>query len=125
MSKYTPGPWKIASNGKNAATFRIWRNDPVQELEGANAGYACIAPHVHGGTNARLIAAAPELLEALRKQSLIIARAQTILADWIVPDSKISDHEALNALLGLLDGPEQREACHLMIAAIKKTEAQS
>jgi hypothetical protein len=31
-----------------------------------NKGYACIAPHVHGKKNAHLIAAAPDMLEALR-----------------------------------------------------------
>jgi hypothetical protein len=28
---------------------------------------------------------------------------QSILAEWIVPDSGISDHEALNRILGITD----------------------
>lgn len=40
----------------------------------------------------------------------IIKKAQEILAAYIVPDSGISDHECINQLLGLLDGPECRDA---------------
>lgn len=40
----------------------------------------------------------------------VIKKAQAILAEYIVPDSGISDHECINRLLGLLDGPEAREA---------------
>jgi hypothetical protein len=64
MSKHTPGPWQIASNGKAGSTYRIWRNDP-DNTEETNRGYACIAPHVHGEANAHLVAAAPDLLQAL------------------------------------------------------------
>jgi hypothetical protein len=64
MSTHTPGPWLIARNAKTAGTFHIWRNDSGGKGEG-NEGYAHIAKHVHGEANAQLIAAAPELLEAL------------------------------------------------------------
>lgn len=30
-------------------------------------------------------------------------KAQNVLAKWIIPDSGMSDHEALNELLGILD----------------------
>jgi hypothetical protein len=67
---HTPGPWLVANNGKNGKktpTFRVWRTDPNQPKgdDFGNIGYACIAPHVGGEANARLIAASPELLEAL------------------------------------------------------------
>ena len=65
---HTKGPWLISNNGKKgkqSPTFRIWRTDPNQP-DGMNNGYACIAPHVSGEANARLIAAAPDLLEALQ-----------------------------------------------------------
>lgn len=44
------------------------------------------------------------------KLAKVITDAQDILATYIVPDSGISDHECINRLLGLLDGPQTREA---------------
>lgn len=69
-TKFTPGPWRVANNGrkgKKTPTFRIWRNDPNQP-DGdnfRNTGYASISSHVSGESNAHLIAAAPELYAAL------------------------------------------------------------
>jgi hypothetical protein len=45
--------------------------------------------------------------DKLRK---VVTDAQAILAEYIVPDSGISDHECINRLLALLDGPQSREA---------------
>lgn len=72
MSKHTPGPWFSDAEG------RIWRRDPKELYEnGGNlAGDKPLATvhrgwHHEGSTgfpveaNARLIAAAPDLLEAL------------------------------------------------------------
>ncbi len=65
MSEHTPGPWEI-SYGKIR---------PARPIEGYTIGYApiCIVrgdKRLHGNgvreANARLIAAAPELLEALK-----------------------------------------------------------
>jgi hypothetical protein len=65
MSEHTPGPWEI-SYGKIR---------PARPIEGYTLGYApiCIVrgdKRLHGNgvreANARLIAAAPELLEALK-----------------------------------------------------------
>ena len=58
MSKHTPGPWRLNSwqitgNGATIADLRSWPNETLMIRLEAEA-------------NARLIAAAPELLEALR-----------------------------------------------------------
>lgn len=45
---------------------------------------------------ADLISAAPDMYEAITK-------CQSILADYILPDSKMTDHECINKLLGILD----------------------
>ena len=60
MSKHTPGPWQVGHFDSNM----------ICDSDGANRGCAPIA-RVEGTAaerraNARLIAAAPELLEALR-----------------------------------------------------------
>lgn len=84
QTQHTQGPWLIANNGsegKETSTFRIWRNDPNQPQgdDFINRGYACIAPHVHGKANANLIAAAPELLEALENAAVSIHDAREAL----------------------------------------------
>ncbi|HZD51263.1 MAG TPA: hypothetical protein VE178_21165 [Silvibacterium sp.] len=61
MSQYTPGPWKVLENSDSS----IWAVRPAQPLaeafvleEGGQGDFAA---------NARLMAAAPELLEALHE----------------------------------------------------------
>jgi len=70
---------------------------------------------------ARLIAAAPELKDGGSAQTAIIRKAQAILTRYLVPDG-ISAERAVNDLLGLLDGPEQRVAQSAWDAAISKAE---
>lgn len=57
MSKHQPGPWKCAATGLARSGM------PEYEIHWSDAG-ECVAEVVHGEANARLIAAAPELLEA-------------------------------------------------------------
>ena len=74
MSKHTPGPWYSDSKGN------IWRNHPSDLYENGGGiagdrplGTAYVGWHGKGeqgypiNANARLIAAAPEILEALRE----------------------------------------------------------
>ena len=56
-AKHTPGPWHIHEGGDNLHSFVV---------DSANEGSVCkIAVNHHEEANARLIAAAPELLELL------------------------------------------------------------
>ena len=70
MSTHTPGPWEAfeAKDEHGDATIGI-RGDgefiATMDLVSINGGPYCLP--VRGNANARLIAAAPELLEALRK----------------------------------------------------------
>lgn len=61
MSKHTPGPWvlHVAENGRGtiSAITRCAGMDHIAEVYGANGE--------ERGANARLIAAAPEMLETL------------------------------------------------------------
>jgi hypothetical protein len=63
MSKHTPGPWKADDKGK--AVFIPLRAHHCEQL-GIQVGFVSWEDDKEPLANARLIAAAPELLEALR-----------------------------------------------------------
>jgi hypothetical protein len=59
-TKHTPGPWAVSLD-------HIFRNQSdIFEIHWSSIG-ECVAECVHGEANARLIAAAPEMLEALQR----------------------------------------------------------
>lgn len=59
MNKYTPGPWHVAE--------RVDDGDVLYTVEADNLPVAYIYRKAEREANARLIAAAPELLEALEE----------------------------------------------------------
>ena len=63
MSKHTPGPWKADDKGK--AVFIPLRAHHCEQL-GIQVGFVSWEDDKESLANARLIAAAPELLEALK-----------------------------------------------------------
>jgi hypothetical protein len=66
-SKYTPGPWSADECRSGFAVYAYKSGDVVVRTEDEEGRYGAI----DNEANARLIAAAPELLEAL--QEIIIA----------------------------------------------------
>jgi hypothetical protein len=56
-STHTPGPWKPECLFKDLDRWEMWGDGKV------------ISSHIFGKSNARLIAAAPDLLEACKKAS--------------------------------------------------------
>lgn len=54
------------------------------------------------------------------KMRKVVTDAQAILAEYIVPDSGISDHECINRLLGLLDGQQTRDALATPVSEIER-----
>ena len=68
--------------------------------------------HDEGGTYLGDVAASTitALESELARAREVITDAQDLLATYIVPDSGISEHEVVNQLLGLLDGPKTRAA---------------
>ncbi len=62
-SKHTPGPWALDTSDNYVSKFRIY-----SELDGANVLWVDPDEETinNGDANTRLIAAAPELLEALK-----------------------------------------------------------
>lgn len=62
MQKHTPGPWAIIDDVTDAAIgYRA-----IVAIDGENFGETICNPSPMGEANARLIAAAPELLAALQ-----------------------------------------------------------
>ncbi len=69
MSKYTPGPWRLNDNTKYWKTniFSITvRKHGVSSSTVANIPARATIPVSEAWANARLIAAAPDLLEAVK-----------------------------------------------------------
>lgn len=85
MSKHTPGPWLIVRNGKAGHTYRIWRNNHGGKLspKGKNEGWASVARYVTGEANARLIAAAPDLLAECRATATMLRASPIAVHPWV------------------------------------------
>ena len=61
-AKHTPGPWKVEADGLSVSTVSDFGHD-----QWARLAVCASDPHGHGEANARLIAAAPDLLKALER----------------------------------------------------------
>ena len=95
QGKHTPGPWKIAEEDVTANLNGWRRNFILVHSTVYNHGQTALVPNgmdERGEANASLIAAAPELLEALRNcvdglgcqpgyvNTLALTRAQAAIA---------------------------------------------
>lgn len=77
-AKHTPGPWGILSTavGPACMAFSIGQINEEKGLDGVSDEYAvCVVPLIHDESrpNAALIAAAPDLLEALNDMVAMFA----------------------------------------------------
>ena len=80
MSKYTPGKWEVRYKPHwSDLDYWIWGMDK-------KTGGMRIADVVNRA-NARLIAAAPELLEALKK----MLQSDAVTSDWVKGEGSIYD----------------------------------
>jgi hypothetical protein len=109
MSKHTPGPWNFQGNGYG------WRNGEYQSDGNAANGYCPFCAHGESASecvaNARLIAAAPELLEACEA-------AVTMFS--VKPDSSLPDD--IKAQWGEMF--KRDPACRRLLTAIAKAKGQ-
>ncbi len=113
MSKHTPGPWEV---------FEGYDDDnPQYTIEAHGSTIAHIRESTrnpHPEDTACLIAAAPDLLEALQKLSIVMRE----LHDHWDNDRDMKVGKGLLALSGLLPGYDKRiDEIH---AAIAKAEGQ-
>lgn len=121
-TKHTPAPWYIvdAINGDWPTGCEIC----IDDVEGGNpATDYCIASAVHGDpdtliANARLIAAAPELLEALRNALELSNKVGAVLKCLEAGDTKHAVRDAKEAIVFL------RELNKSSLAAISKATNQ-
>lgn len=118
--EHTPGPWAIFIISSPAGTsYRVYAdNDAMADIAHIPMSWA------GDGSNARLIAAAPQFKEAAHDYGEIIKRAQDILTSFLTPDGNDAE-EACSQLLALLDGPPWREAHAKYAAAVAKSEGRS
>jgi len=88
-SKFTPGPWTQDDSHGRRFIERVGTGDTVAivcKVDGKD-GYIAM------NANSALIAAAPDLLEALIESRQVIATALKVGApDWFDSDEKISQH---------------------------------
>ena len=132
--KWTPGPWALEIRpGSGAAAdctiAMIEQADERAPYRGMISRFQS-AEHIDGITgdelraNANLLFAAPDLYFGGEAQTAIIRRAQAILTQYLIPDG-LDGPEAINQLLGLLDGPDQRAAQATWDAALAKARGQA
>lgn len=123
--KATPGPWKVSRSGRF--------NDHVYDIRaGNNVAIANTAywvdsdSFVESRANAYLLSEAPNLYAALEGDERLIKEAQNILRMYLEPGERRiqSPEQAISALLGLLDGPKQREIQGASEAALRKARGE-
>lgn len=97
MSEHTPGPWFVHDFADPAVSSDPGPEDVTVSCDHpatitvASMGRAMTATLDEARANARLIAAAPDMLEALRE-------AQAVLSDYYRADPYESDRQALAAI---------------------------
>ena len=116
MLKFSKGPWKVGP--VDDTRVEDAKGNEVAQIDG---DYNKPETWHIMEANARLISAAPQLLEGGIAQTAIIHRAQSILTQYLQGQPRgLNRDQAIDALLGLLDGQEQREAQEKWDTAIKK-----
>lgn len=90
-AKYTPGPWKVGSS----INVQVGRKNICSRVNCASREAVSITESMEiAKANARLIAAAPELLEALKKRTE--NEEQRIFEEWLSRECPSGDHDEVN-----------------------------
>jgi len=104
---HTPGPWHLSVNGVDATDDAVIIDGNGNEVLGVSEWCRCEE------ADARLIAAAPELLEALRAVKKIVDDATERHTGFLVADFQTATY------------PNSRDAYDGLCAAIAKAEGRS
>ena len=96
-TKHTPAPWKIGRGGPNPKDPVFWRTDVLNSSSTIRIARVSGVGEETSKANARLIAAAPDLLEACRELWFAI---QVIPVDWNNPEAKELSEKAIDAMDG-------------------------
>ena len=91
--KHTPGPWTLTEHSGKYTPRHIIRSKNAAIIEFASFGSVGIEQRE---ANARLIAAAPELLEALEQAHTLIGE---LLIDNVLGEDVIPVHDAMMAAI--------------------------
>jgi len=122
MTKHTPGPWAVHSDRLSIHRPAMPEDEGHEIRRLVALVYSnCQAGDSNLDANARLIAAAPDLLEALKEINGIVEHAQQIVGATL-PSDGMSEKDAIAELLLLLDGQDQRRIQGAARAAIAKAE---
>ncbi|WP_236547270.1 hypothetical protein [Enterobacter roggenkampii] len=91
--KHTPGPWSVNVIGQH------WNNKSLKHIEVTfGQDGECICDTVYNPSDANLIAAAPDLLEALQNATRVLEAGKNVkFPDWIetIQKSKAAISKAL------------------------------
>lgn len=131
---HTPTPWVAREQTSKEGASLGW----IIEHANGRIGWSSFAneitnegeeaPYPTGAANAefiiRCVNAHDDLAAALRATTFLVKMAQGIIGAYLPPDG-MSQADAMNMLIETFDGPDQREAERLTLAALAKAEAQS
>lgn len=93
--KWTPRPWRLHQVERFTVVSKAG-----ESILHCDAKYR---DDIENAANTALCMAAPDLLIGARNMEKALTDIQELLAEWIVPDSGISDHDVLSQILGITD----------------------
>ena len=93
---HTPGPWRINRSGETEQYPALVVSD------GKPTGYVCSIPpkHESAEANARLIAAAPKMLDTLKK---LLAAEDFAASQGVTIDDHVRQHERRDLIASAID----------------------
>jgi hypothetical protein len=97
MSKHTPGPWEVDRDDSQ----KVWVKS---KAEGWDEEWVALSFSGRAGANARLIAAAPDLLEALKAAKEVVDVAEHMTSCRSDDDFVWGAQKLINAAIAKAEG---------------------
>lgn len=102
MSKHTPGPWRVGTPGPNGLYTVGTRQGLMTAMVAHSANH--LAECEQTIADARLIAAAPELLDALQNILMHIGKGRENDVDWVCEPIHSDEIKAARAAIAKATG---------------------